>query len=178
MKLHPVSRFANWVICAALAGAAGAVVAATPEQGADAPLTPKVSAEDIKMFPAAKPGQKRAVIALPAEQAEGDIRVELIVGKTMPIDCNQQWFGGSLKQEVVQGWGYAYYQLADVNGPTSTLMACPGQAKQNGFVPVRGDGYLLRYNSRLPIVVYVPSGFEVRYRLWRASNEVARAVEQ
>jgi ecotin len=178
MKLHSVSRFANWIVCAALAGAAGAVVAATPGQGVDVAATPKVAAEDIKMFPVAQSGQKRAVIALPAEQAENDIRVELIVGKTLQVDCNQQWFGGSLKEETVQGWGYTYYQLADVKGPASTLMACPGQAKQERFVPVRGDGYLLRYNSRLPIVVYVPDGFEVRYRLWRASNEVARAVVQ
>ena len=32
--------------------------------------------------------------------------------------------------------------------------------------------YLLRYNSRLPIVVYVPEGVEVRYRLWSAAAEV------
>ena len=35
-----------------------------------------------------------------------------------------------------------------------------------------GEPYLIRYNSRLPIVVYAPEGVEVRYRLWIASPEV------
>jgi ecotin len=49
------------------------------------------------------------------------------------------------------------------------------QPKVDRFVTVRGEPNLLRYNSRLPIVVYVPNGVEVRYRLWRAAAE-AQAV--
>ncbi len=40
---------------------------------------------------------------------------------------------------------------------------------------VRGEGFLLRYNSKLPVVVYVPEGFEVRYRIWQAGEKVIRA---
>ena len=29
---------------------------------------------------------------------------------------------------------------------------------------------LVRYNSRLPIVLYTPDNVEVRYRLWRAGE--------
>jgi ecotin len=29
----------------------------------------------------------------------------------------------------------------------------------------------VRYNSRLPLVVYVSEGLEVRYRLWKAEPE-------
>jgi ecotin len=36
---------------------------------------------------------------------------------------------------------------------------------------------LIRYNSRLPVVVYVPEGVEVRYRIWRADPE-AKVVPQ
>ncbi|KVE39274.1 serine protease inhibitor ecotin [Burkholderia sp. TSV86] len=180
--MKSVIRFAANAACAAVfAGFCGFAVAASeppPDTAADAASAPKLSANDIKMFPAAKPGQKRVVIALPAERQEDDIRVELIVGKTMQVDCNSHWFGGDLKHETVQGWGYSYYSLADAKGPAATLMACPSQAGREDFVPVRGSGYLLRYNSRLPIVVYVPSGFDVRYRLWYASNEVARGVER
>ena len=35
----------------------------------------------------------------------------------------------------------------------------------------------MRYNSRLPIVVYVPAGVEVRYRIWRADQTAAPAKE-
>lgn len=57
---------------------------------------PAVSAESIKMFPQLAAGQQRAVIALPALDNEADARVELMIGKTLPTDCNQQWFGGEL----------------------------------------------------------------------------------
>ena len=33
----------------------------------------------------------------------------------------------------------------------------------------------VRYNSRLPIVVYAPSGYEVRYRIWSASETTHKA---
>ncbi|HDR9241093.1 serine protease inhibitor ecotin [Burkholderia vietnamiensis] len=139
---------------------------------------PAVSAESIKMFPQPAAGQQRAVIALPALDNEADARVELMIGKTLPTDCNQQWFGGELTAEDVKGWGYTYYRLTDVKGPASTLMACPAQAPQQHFVQVRGDGQLLRYNSRLPLVVYVPEGFEVRYRVWHAAKDVGQAGMQ
>jgi ecotin len=31
-----------------------------------------------------------------------------------------------------------------------------------------GQGFLQRYDSELPVVTYVPEGFEVRYRIWTA----------
>ena len=40
---------------------------------------------------------------------------------------------------------------------------------------IGGEPRLLRYNSRLPLVVYVPDGVEVRYRLWRADGNVRTA---
>ncbi|HWD31650.1 MAG TPA: ecotin family protein, partial [Pseudomonas sp.] len=36
--------------------------------------------------------------------------------------------------------------------------------------------FLLRYNSKLPVVVYVPQGVEVRFRIWSASDEVKNAT--
>jgi len=30
---------------------------------------------------------------------------------------------------------------------------------------------IIRYNSRLPIVVYVPENARVRYRIWRAGEQ-------
>jgi ecotin len=44
----------------------------------------------------------------------------------------------------------------------------PAAPKVARFVALGGEPYLIRYNSRLPVVVYVPQGAEVRYRLWSA----------
>lgn len=58
-----------------------------------------------------------------------------------------------------------------------TLMAIdPKEPKVERFVKPDGAPYLIPYNSRLPIVVYVPEGAEVRYRNWRADSE-AKAME-
>jgi ecotin len=54
-----------------------------------------------------------------------------------------------------------------------TLMAVgPDTPRVDRFITLGGEPQLLRYNSRLPLVVYVPSGVEVRYRIWRAGPEV------
>lgn len=35
-----------------------------------------------------------------------------------------------------------------------------------------GDPYLIRYNSRMTVVVYVPEDVEVRYRIWTTGAEI------
>jgi ecotin len=55
-------------------------------------------------------------------------------------------------------------------------MACPlAHENTNEFVTVVGDGFLQRYNSSLPMVIYVPEGFGVRYRIWAAQDDIGRA---
>jgi ecotin len=46
----------------------------------------------------------------------------------------------------------------------------------NRFITLGGEPYLIRYNSRLPVVVYAPEGVEVRYRIWTGGTEV-KAME-
>lgn len=134
-------------------------------------------ADDLKPYPAAEAGESRNVIRLPAAEDESRLRVELIIGKTMEIDCNQHWFGGKFDREVVAGWGYSFYRLSDVSGPASTMMACPpGEEKRTVFVAVRLTDPFVRYNSKLPIVVYLPEGFSARYRLWSAPEESSPAT--
>ncbi|MBN0888764.1 hypothetical protein JTM01_38630, partial [Pseudomonas aeruginosa] len=38
------------------------------------------------------------------------------------------------------------------------------------------DDAMLRYNSKLPIVVYTPSNVDVKYRIWRADETIGNAV--
>ncbi len=59
-----------------------------------------------------------------------------------------------------------------------TLMAPnPNAPKVNRFITLGGEPFLLRYNSKLPIVVYVPEGVEVRYRIWTADPK-ATAIDK
>jgi ecotin len=130
-------------------------------------------------YPEPKAGFQRLVFRVPAVENEDDRKVEILVGKTMEVDCNLVLLAGDLQRRTAEGWGFPYYVLEGVGPAATTLMACPpGEARTRAFVPVRGEGFLQRYNSRLPVVVYVPEGFEVRYRVWSAGADVGRAAPE
>ena len=131
--------------------------------------------KDVAPYPEAEKGFTRQVIHLPEEADESAFKLEILAGKTLQVDCNRQRLAGSLEEQTLDGWGYSYYRLNKVGGPATTLMACPDGNKTEAFVPVVGEGFMLRYNSKLPVVVYVPEGVEVRYRVWSASKDVQKA---
>jgi ecotin len=131
----------------------------------------------MKAFPPADEGMTRYVISLPKQKDETSFRVELIIGKTVKTDAtNSYFFGGTLETENIPGWGFDRYILRKLGPMAGTLMAVDPHAPQvERFISIGGEARFLRYNSRLPLVVYVPAGVEVRYRLWRAEPNVARA---
>ena len=141
-------------------------------------VLPNVQAVDnLKAFPAAEQGMVRHVLQLPQqEQAEeADLKVELVVGKMVEVDAgNRYFFSGRISTETISGWGFPRYIVSQFGPLAGTLMAInPDAPKVRRFIGLGGEPYLIRYNSRLPIVVYAPEGVEVRYRLWRASPEAA-----
>jgi len=131
------------------------------------------AADDMKAFPPAEKGMIRHVLHLPKQADESAFKVELIVGKTVRVDAeNRYFFGGKIEAETIQGWGYTRYVLRQLGPMAGTFMAVdPDAPKEDRFVPLGGEPYLIRYNSRLPVVVYVPEGVEVRYRIWSAKPE-------
>jgi|PersoiStandDraft_1058852.scaffolds.fasta_scaffold24566_2 ecotin len=131
---------------------------------------------DLAPFPKAEDGFTRSVIRVPKMTKDSDHRVEIIAGKVMPVDCNTKRLGGNLDEKNLEGWSYSYYRLEKVTGPMSTLMACPpGSKAKKDFVPVIGEGYMLRYNSKLPLVIYAPDDLEIRYRIWTPSKLIKPA---
>lgn len=132
---------------------------------------------NMKAFPPPEAGQARFVIAVPKARDESALRVEVAVGRTVQVDAaNRHFFGGKLEAVTIEGWGFTRYVLRDLGPMAGTLMAVdPNAPKVERFVTLGGEPRLLRYNSRLPIVVYVPEGVEVRYRVWHADRAFSPA---
>lgn len=151
-------KFSALLVAASFAVLAGASVNAAETK------------DDLAPFPKAEEGQIQHVIRMPALDDEDLAKVQIIVGKTMTVDCNRQVFGGTLEERVAEGWGYNYYVLEELGQGASTLMACTPGSEREAFVGA-ADAPLLRYNSRLPLVVYTPADVELRYRVWLAQDE-------
>ena len=145
-------------------------------------LSASVSAAEhkyLKAFPAAKEGMIRYAINLPDRQRgeEDGYRVEIVVGKTMLTDgVNRMHLGGKIEARPLEGWGFTYYEVEKLGPAASTLIGVPpDQPKVEKFV--HGPSTMIRYNSRIPLVIYVPTGGEVRYRIWKAPEKFEEANE-
>lgn len=134
--------------------------------------------QDIAPYPAAATGQLRYVIWLPEKTNEDLLKVELVPGQMLQTDCNTRSLMATLTAQELSGWGYTYYEISDVTGPITTMMACPEGTEKEAFVIAQGDNFVLRYNSKLPIVVYAPQDIEVRYRIWQGSKKLQVARPQ
>lgn len=121
----------------------------------------------------------RFVAELPKLDEENAFKVEIVVGKTVEVDtANRHFFAGQIEAENIEGWGYTRYIVHKLGPMAGTLRASiGGPQKEERFVTLGGEPYLVRYNSRLPLVVYVPAGAEVKFRVWSA-GERTHEMEQ
>jgi ecotin len=121
----------------------------------------------------------RHVIRLPKQQDESAFKVELLAGRIVKTDAiNHYFFSGTVETVNIPGWGFDRYIIRSLGSMAGTLMAVdPGSPQVERFISVGGET-ILRYNSRIPLVVYAPAGVEVRYRLWRAGSTLLAPPEE
>ena len=135
------------------------------------PIFAQSKNEDIKMFPKVEADKEQKVIRLEPKNNEDDFMVEIMIGKkTMTDGCNNYFLMGEIKEQNLDGWGYNYYNFETKGDIASTLIGCINAKGSEKIVYAQSEK--VRYNSRLPIVIYAPKGYEVNYRIWSASPEI------
>ena len=115
---------------------------------------------------------------MPSVTHPENVKVQLSFGKTVEVDdINMYYLGGKIVEESIPDLGFKRYVLPSLGPLAGTLMSIdPSEPKVKKFLPILpGYHLLLRYNPRVPIVVYVPEGCEVHYKLWRADEEATKA---
>lgn len=125
----------------------------------------------LKAYPESLEGYDRYVLFLPeVKNSQKERKVEIIPGVTAEVDCNQHGLMGSFVEKNIEGWGYSYLIFESDGGIRSTRMACPDNTRKTELVT--GATHLMDYNSRLPIVVFIPKkkDFSVQYRVWEAGE--------
>ena len=136
---------------------------------------------NLKPYPPAEKDMQRLVLVLDGPRKEdpkcGAIdqeqqtnrEVELIAGTTMETDGinKYQLLGTDIVKGTVSGWGVPYWTIhGNPERVRSTRMRGENPDVQLRFVP--GATHKVRYNSRLPVVIYCPHNMECRYRIWKA----------
>ncbi|MDR0196100.1 MAG: ecotin family protein [Myroides sp.] len=141
-----------------------------------ATMAQTITRTDVSIFPAPEKGYKQVVIDVPHSTKDDSKKIEFTVGKMMEVDgCNHFNLLGTLEQKDLQGWGYSYYVFNTKGDVVSTMMACPDAPKKHSFVS--GQPELARYNGKLPIVVYVPEEYEVRFKIYTTDGDEYQASE-
>jgi ecotin len=136
---------------------------------------------DLKPYPLPTAGEIRWVIQLPGvlptsvdprlSSSPSDWRVQLIAGREVEADCNQQAFRGRFRASQVKALGVSVYRVSAVGPMVTTRMACPpGEAKRRVFVPMGSKPFVVPYDASRPIVVFTPKDLQLRWRLWKAER--------
>lgn len=127
---------------------------------------------DLTPFGPAKSGYVQYVIDLPHSTTGQDYnkKVAFYVGKMAEVDlCNSHFLQGIIHSKELKGWGYTYYEFETDGMIMSTMKGCLDNMKELKFVASRS--MTIDYNGRMPIVLYVPEGYEVRYKIYTASAD-------
>lgn len=141
-------------------------------------------------YPDPAPGLKRWVIqpsgllpksADPLISAHPlDWRIQLIVGQTVRLDCNTKRLSGSgmTMRMLPKASGKALFEVKAPVAVISTKMACPDdQPTRTSFLSLGKQPYLVPYNASWPIVVDLPVGTELRWRVWKAETRQQMGVQ-
>lgn len=145
--------------------------------------------ESYAPFPDAAEGYERCVIFLPSKDTDAASlhhRVQLLAGRYerrataistssgATSGTKQRYYNGAVYEYPLEGWNCSYYVVdlgTMVDSATQPAMPVDGEYE---FITLEEKTFIA-YDSHAPIVVYIPAGSELHYRVW--ADETSRREE-
>lgn len=127
--------------------------------------------EKKEVFPSAQEGWEKIEVHLPAVKKGGEeYMVEFTIGFEMMTDtCNPYSLIGSWSEMELKESGRVYY-IASTKGQVVKAMSdCTDNKEVNEFVGLKSK--LILHEREQPLVVYIPEGYQLRYRLWNTNKK-------
>ena len=131
-------------------------------------LLPLLSLSAIKddIYPKAEKEMEKHTIILEEKEKEENYMVKLKFGREKLLDCNNYFLlGGKIEEKILEGYGYNYYIFNGKDEMGSTKMGCSVNTKTQKDVFYNVEE-IIRYNSKLPVVIYAPKGVFVDYAVY------------
>ena len=139
-------------------------------------LAQQNTAPYLDAFPKAEQGYQKVYIQVPETKNDENHHIEVFVGKNEMVDCNYRSMMGEITEIPLEGWGFTYYKIKSNGDSATTLMGCPDTIKQLKFIHLPPK--IMSYNSKLPLVFYVPNGFIVKYKIYSSGAFIDATVEK
>lgn len=127
-------------------------------------------------YPPAGEGQKRIIFALEPheEQEERDsYMLQIFPGYEVDAaaDVDENTVTGNIEECSVEGYGYSYYRVKvdSAVAPEPAHSTAPRRFVTVANLP------MVAYDSRRPVVVYLPEDAQLRYSVWTSGKEMVAA---
>lgn len=126
--------------------------------------------DSIEFLPVLEEGYSRVIVELPEIKGKEQLyQVELFAGKEMGTDrCNTYALIGDFSEETMEEMGHKYFYVRTQGQVVKSMKDCPEGETKKQFVYFAS--HLVPYSSKAPIVVCVPKGFDIRYRIWQTDD--------
>lgn len=122
------------------------------------------------IYPKAKEGMEQVIIDLPKVKSETlEYRVEFSVGKDMETDlCNPYTLIGEWIDKQVEDSELVYFIASTKGQVVKAMNPCKNDKVKTQFVGIKSR--FLEYKNNQQLVVYVPEGYQLRYRVWNSDK--------
>jgi len=133
---------------------------------------------NIYIFPDPEEGYKRYVVEVFHMPDENICKVELQIGKNIYSDCNEYKFEGKVEVKFLEN-NETYLYIPYIGKANAITSRQCNERKKDKFVFLSiSDELWKKYNSAIPIVIYVPKEYEVRYRMWKSRKFRQKATNR